>query len=285
MRSKTSETRATAWAMATGLILPIFLIAAFLACARAKLGPAPGGEWSEAPKPAPSAAGVIETASLGGSSYGYSDDRGRDFFWAIVEARGSRGRQTIGTTDDRAQEAIDWALRRNKGKFLYLRLDDRDYIVRDSRTLARAERLAKPMQELGHRMGELGARQGELGARQGALGGEQGKLGARQGALGARQADLAFKRHSRERRGLSTRDLDREQERIDAEMESCSRAQRLLGERQSELGARQAVLGEEQSRYGEEMNRLSRQVEREMRKLAREAIDSGEAQELENIDA
>ena len=284
MNSRATENRATAWAMATGLILPILLIAAFLACARAKLGPAAGAELAEAPRPAPSTP-VIETASMGGSSYGYSDGEGRDFFWAIVESRGSKGRQTIGSTDDRAQEAIDWALRRNKGKFLYLRLEDRDYIVRDPQIIARAERVVKPMQELGQRMGELGARQGELGARQGSLGGEQGRLGARQGALGIRQAEIAFKRHDRERRGLSTRDLDREQERIDAEMESCSRAQRLLGERQSELGARQAVLGEKQGRYGEEMNRVSRDVGREMRKLARQALESGEAQELDTIDA
>jgi len=339
MNSHSQDSWAGAKALASGLVVPILLIAAFLACARGTSSTAPRAASTEspattavspvaltpaAPAPAPSpiaakapaarlpvmaaaapvahscskarvttrvavaphAAVMAVIASMDGSSYGYSnDDNDRDFFWALVEARNGRGRTTIGTTDDRAQEAISRALRQQRGKFLYLRLDDQDYIVRDPETIARASRQVEPMQELGRKMGELGGRQGQLGGRQGELGGLQGQLGARQAELAMRQASLGMKIHARERRGLSTAELEREQERIDAEMRQCSRQQNELGRRQSELGARQSVLGAEQSRYGEEMSRVSREVEKAMRKLAREATDSGLAKELDDTDA
>src|SRR5262245_22166823 len=225
-----------------------------------------------------------KSACLAGRSYGYSDDD-RDFFLSLVEAGEDDKRQTVGTTDDRALRMITRASRRERGKFLYLRIDHRDYIVRDPKTIAAASETVEPMQALGQKMGELGGRQGALGGRQGMLGGEQGALGARHAELAMRQASLSLQIRARERRGLSTAGLEREQRRIDQAMRECSRLQSELGRRQSELGERQSVLGAEQSRYGKEMSRLSAEVDKAMRRLAREAIESGEAEELTDDDA
>ena len=224
------------------------------------------------------------SACVAGSSYGYSQDDDRNFLWALVEGREGGKQQTVGNTDEHAQRMITRALRRERGKFLYLRIDHRDYIVRDPETIAAASELVEPMQVLGRKMGELGGRQGALGGRQGALGSEQGILGARQAELTMRQVSLGLQIRSRERRGLSTAGLEREHKRIDQALKECSRRQSELGRRQSELGEHQSVLGAEQSRYGEEMSRLSEEVEKSMRKLARESIDSRKAMELTDDD-
>jgi len=258
MSLRSRESRANAKAFLSGMVVPTLLITLFLASARA-------------------------TLSAAGSSYGHSDDR--DFFWALVEGGDSGKRQTIGSTDDRAQRMITRALRRESGKFLYFRMDDRDYIVRDPETIATATAIVEPIETLGRKMGELGGRQGALGGRQGALGGEQGRLGARQAELTARQMSLAFQIRSRERRGLSTAQLEREQRRIEEAMNECSRRQSELGQRQSELGEQQSTLGAEQSRYGEQMSRLSQEVEKKLRKLVRESIESGQATESTEDDA
>ena len=235
----------------------------------------------------PAAQPVLATAAIlncsaAGSSNGDSDDR--DFFWALVEG-GDRKRHTVGNTDERAQRMITRALRLGGGKFLYFRMDDRDYIVRDAETISAASKIVEPMEVLGRKMGELGGRQGALGGRQGALGGEQGRLGARQAELAAQQVSLAFKIRSRERRGLSTSLLEREQKRVDEAMRECSRRQSELGSRQSELGEEQSILGAEQSRYGAQMSRLSVEVEEKLRTLLRRSIESGEAMEPTEDDA
>jgi len=257
MSLRSRESRANARAFLSGMVVPTLLITLFLASARA-------------------------TLSAAGSSYGSSD---RDFFWALVEGRDGGKRQTIGSTDDRAQRMITRALRRESGEFLYFRMDDRDYIVRDPETIATATAIVEPMEALGRKMGELGGRQGALGGRQGALGGELGRLGARQAELTARQMSLAFQIHSRERRGLSTAQLEREQRQIEEAMNECSRRQSDLGQRQSELGEQQSTLGAEQSRYGEQMNRVSQEVEKKLRKLLRQSIESGQATEFTEDDA
>lgn len=282
-----------ALALGFTVLLPILLIAAFLATARAMFGNAPESATRVIAAPAPAAIGnsaaPTPAKAVGATmsrSSGYSDDEGgSDFFWALVEARGSRGRETIGTTDEQAARAISRALREQSGVFLYVRVDGLDYILRDPKTIARATELVQPMQALGRKMGELGGRQGVLGRQQGTLGREQGRLGARQAMLGARQASVSLKIHGRERRGLSTADLEREQGRIHAEMEQYSRRQNELGERQTKLGGLQSALAEEQSRYGEAMSRVSRDVERAIRTLAREAIESGQAQVLAENEA
>jgi len=268
------ESRDYAKALLSGMIVPTLLIALFLVSARATLSPAAAPVKAV---PAPT------VTYLAGSSYGSSEDR--EFFWALVDGRDEDKRHTIGSTDGRAQRLISRALRRDGGKFLYLRVDGRDYIVRDAGTVSSASEMVKPMEELGKKMGELGGRQGVLGGRQGELGGAQGMLGARQAELAARQVKLSLRIHSRERDGLSTAALEREKRDIDEEMRECSEKQTELGRRQTELGAQQTKLGAIQSRYGAEMSRVSADVEKRMRRLAQESIQSGQAVELTDDDA
>jgi bla regulator protein blaR1 len=297
MSSQSQERIAYARALASGLIVPILLIAAFLASARATYSPAPMPTKVVQPTTPSPIAEKTQTVSTmhvpspmlalatSGDAYGFSDDGADHVYWALVEGGERKGSQTIGSTDDRARRMISRARRGESGQFLYLRIDSRDYIVRDSKILMAAREIVEPVQVLGRKMGELGGRQGLLGARQGVLGSQQARLGIQQAELGARQAELAMKAQSRERRGLSTTELEQERREIDDAMREFSRQQSELGRRQSELGERQSALGQEQSRYGEQMSRASREVEKQMRELGRKAIRSGEATEIVDTDA
>lgn len=219
---------------------------------------------------------------VGSRSYSYGtitgDDDDLDFAWALVKPDGDRGRETFGTTDQRASHLIEQELRAKRGRFLYVRVDERDYVVRDPALLARADEIVEPMAELGRRMGELGARQGSLGAQQGRLGGEQGRLGARQGVIASKRARLAV------RSAVNDADDDAEVRRIERELAAEERAlgreMARLGERQAELGERQAELGREQGRYGKQMSKISQDTATQIRALMRDAIRDGRAVEI-----
>src|SRR6185503_18990822 len=93
--------------------------AALAPVTRAAVAPTPVASTPVASAPVASVRAVVlthgaaepVTACTAGSSYGHSDDGDREFFWALVEGQGSDNRQTIGTTDERAQRMISRALR------------------------------------------------------------------------------------------------------------------------------------------------------------------------------
>lgn len=219
-------------------------------------------------------------------SYGYNDDDQRDFFWALVQpSDDGDGINTIGSTDVRASKMIKKAAAQDEGRFLYVRVDGRDRVIRDAALIERADQIVEPMQELGKKMGELGGRQGRLGGQQGQLGGQQGRLGARQGALASRSAILGSRMASRSRRGLDTSDLEAEQRKIEAEQQAIGEEMDELGRQMTELGAKQEVLGKEQERYGKQMQTISQKAETQIRDLAQEAIQKGKAPAISGVDA
>src|SRR5436190_11665100 len=160
MSSQSQERRAYLRALASGLIVPTLLIAAFLASVVAT--PRPSARSALAPLPVPARPAQVATPpgpspmlalATSGDAYGFSDEGADHVFWALVEGGERRGSQTIGSTDDRARRAIARASRREPGKFLYLRIDSRDYIVRDSKILMAAREIVEPVQVLGRKMG------------------------------------------------------------------------------------------------------------------------------------
>jgi len=217
-------------------------------------------------------------------AYGYNDDDERDFYWALVQPQDD-GLNTIGSTDRRASRVIHEAARESKERFLYVRLDGRDRLIRDAALIEKAGEIVEPMQVLGKKMGELGGRQGQLGGQQGRLGARQGQLGARQGLLAGRNSQIASKMASRSRRGLDTADLEAEQRKLEAEQEALSEEMEELGRQQEALGEKQAVLGAEQERYGKQMQTVNRQVESEIRQLTEKAIQTGKAKAVGSVDA
>src|SRR5204863_477750 len=151
MSSQSQERRAYLRALASGLIVPTLLIAAFLTCVVAT--PKPSARSALAPLPVPALPAQVATTpgpsptlclATSGDAYGFSDDGADHVFWALVEGGERRGSQTIGSTDDRARRAIARASRREPGKFLYLRIDSRDYIVRDPKVLMAAREPCRP---------------------------------------------------------------------------------------------------------------------------------------------
>ena len=218
-------------------------------------------------------------------AYGYNDDDSRDFYWALVQPQDDDGLNTIGSTDRRATRVIREAARESKERFLYVRLDGRDRLIRDAALIERADEIVEPMQELGKKMGELGGRQGALGGQQGRLGARQGQLGARQAALAGRNSLIATRMASRSRRGLDTAELEAEQRKLEAEQEALSEEMEELGRQQEALGEKQSVLGAEQERYGQQMQTVNRKVETEIRQLTEKAIQTGKAKAVGYVDA
>src|SRR5258708_21267400 len=80
-------------------------------------------------------------------------------------------------------------MRDGGGEALWFALDGREYVVRDEALLARADRIAEPVEALGREQGRLGAMQGKLGAHQGRIGHLQGPMASIEAQIPAPQAD------------------------------------------------------------------------------------------------
>jgi hypothetical protein len=202
----------------------------------------------------------------------WSSEESDGFGWAVIDGKSDC---MDGGMDDRVHAALAKTARASGTPVLWLRVDGRDWVVRDRALVDRAEGVLQPMRELGRQMGALGAEQGRLGARQGKHGAELGRLAARSAALEVRLATAglagdeeslgADERMELERERL---DLEREQARCErsrerAEMRGVEDRMRKLGGRMEEMARRMRVLSE--------------RAEREMRALAREAISTRKA--------
>src|SRR5262245_36529088 len=102
MSLRSQESRAQTKALLSGLVVPALLMASFVISARTTLAPEPASAKADEAPAAPTLATPTPTAPipaaqlarsrpkpvaicLAGSSYGYSDDHEREFFWALVE--------------------------------------------------------------------------------------------------------------------------------------------------------------------------------------------------------
>jgi hypothetical protein len=236
---------------------------------------------------AAAAGGAVCTSQTRSASHGGSyaitvgDDDDLDFAWALVKPDGANRRETFGTTDTRASQLIDQELRVQRGRFLYARVDGRDWVIRDPALLSHADDIVQPMAELGRMMGELGSRQGALGAQQGRLGGEQGRLGARQGQIAAKRAQLQVRAAvNDDDQDAELRDLQRS---LDDESRSLGREMERLGRQQAELGQRQAALGREQARYGQQMKKVNQETSDQILRLVRDAVRDGRAKQVGEV--
>lgn len=205
----------------------------------------------------------------------WCSDDADGFGWAVIDGESDC---MSGTMGERAHAALAKAARASGTPVLWLRVDGRDWIVRDRTMVDRAEAVLRPMRELGRKMGALGSEMGKLGAKQGRHGGEIGRLAAKRAVLEVRLAtaglgddDEDLGGHERMELERERLELEREQERYErsrarTEMHDVDDLMEETGRRMEEMGRRMEALGE--------------RAEREMRALAREAISTGKAKRL-----
>jgi beta-lactamase regulating signal transducer with metallopeptidase domain len=180
------------------------------------------------------------------------------------------------------------SLRDGDKPMVWFRRDGKDYVVRDSGYVERAQGAYAPVTELAQMQGELAGKEGQLAGEDGGLAAREGSLAARQGELEAERGSLEAQRASldvsgnsaestRQRAALDERlktlaerksDLDRdvasERATIKTERDSLSKQRTGLARQQSELAKRQK---DAQSKADAQLN-----------KVIDEALASGAAQ-------
>jgi beta-lactamase regulating signal transducer with metallopeptidase domain len=197
--------------------------------------------------------------------------------------QGSSGDHARAKRHQRGDEPLLWFTR-----------GDEEFVVREPKVIAEAERIWEPvgdlggeMGALGGKMGALGGRQGEFGAKQGAFGAEQGILGARMGALGLKQAELALKR-LQELENDEREEIEREQRNVDEQMRELSRQMEKLGEQMrqfempmKDLQREMEPLGKEMEKLGKQMEELAHRAKADMEALIERALKDGVAEKVQ----
>lgn len=189
---------------------------------------------------------------------------------------------------DTADLAKVKSLRDGNKPMLWFRRDGKDYVVRDSGYIERAQGAYAPVTELAQMQGELAGKEGQLAGEDGGLAAREGSLAARMGGLEAERGNLEAQRASLEVAGNSVetsrqravvderlkvlaerkadmdRDIARESAAIKTERDALSKQRTGLARQQSELAKRQK---DAQSKADAQLN-----------KVIDEALASGAAQ-------
>jgi hypothetical protein len=191
-------------------------------------------------------------ASAGNYTYGFDTDRG-NLGWAIV----SDGNVSMSdmTDLDRLED-----LKNEFGEeFLYIRLGEDRYAIRDREMIQRAKDAARPMQVAGREIGETARAQAEQ-----ALGGSQSAR--EQAKLSRRIAKLSGRIARRESRGESARDLEREMAQLDRQLEALtedSRDRETVRREKHELHARSREASARLREAGRHLNEEMRDILRD----------------------
>jgi hypothetical protein len=130
---------------------------------------------------------------------------------------------------------------------LWARRADHEWLIRDSKLIARARALLAPIGELGRQQGELGKQQGQLGKQMGTLGKQQGALGKQMGALSD------------------------DPEHNQARMDELSKQMDQLGRQMDQLGAQMNQLGVQLDKRGHKIESMTRAVEHQLAELVDQA--------------
>ena len=197
------------------------------------------------------------------------------FGWAVIDGESDCMNGTMG---ERVHAALAKAARASGTPVLWLRVDGRDWIVRDRAMVDRAEAVLQPMRELGGKMGALGSEMGRLGAKQGRHGAELGRLAAKRAILEVRLAMAGLGEDDEDLGGHERMELERERLVLEREQARCERSSARAGMR--DAGDRMEETGRRMEEMGRRMEALGERAEREMRALAREAISTGKAKRL-----
>ena len=192
-----------------------------------------------------------------GSSYSYGYEKNHDNLgWAIISDDNSS------MSDMDVMDSLDRLKDEFGDEFIYIRLGESRYVIRDRALMRRAKDAARPLQKAGREVGE--AARAEVAVALGGVNGatrEQAKLAARIAKLSARIARL-------EARGESTEDLEREQEQLAERLEELSED----SEREQRAAHRHARSHSAKSKVASErLEKAVRHLNEEMRDILRDA--------------
>jgi beta-lactamase regulating signal transducer with metallopeptidase domain len=185
---------------------------------------------------------------------------------------------------------------------LFVRRADKNYVIRDAKTLQQMRTTFEPQTKLGSQQSDLGKKQADLGVKQAEFGQKQADLGQKQAALGLKQAQLGLKQaelslqsaraetqrdeaaRERQEKELEKgqRELDKSQEALEKEMEALSEQQEALSKEQEKLGEQQEKLGQEQEKLGEQQEALAREGMKKLKALIDEAVSKGIAEPVDS---
>ncbi|HVG61723.1 MAG TPA: M56 family metallopeptidase [Hyalangium sp.] len=178
---------------------------------------------------------------------------------------------------------------------LFVRRADKNYVIRDAKTLQQMRATFEPQTKLGSQQSELGKKQADLGVKQAEFGQKQAEIGQKQAALGVKQAQLGLKHaelslqiaraHTQSdeaARDRQERELEKSERELEKEMEALHQQQEALGKEQEKLGEQQEKLGQEQEKLGEQQEALAREGMKKLKALIDEAVSKGIAEPVDS---
>ena len=149
-------------------------------------------------------AAALMAAGASAGSYGYDHGNDRDpLSWTIVSG------DNTSMSDMQDLDSMDDLKERFGDEFLFIRLGEDRYVIRDRALMKRAEEAARPMRDAGREIGKAARAQAKAALSNSRGAREQARLSVRIAKLSGRIARL-------ESRGEPTEDLEREQERLAA---------------------------------------------------------------------
>lgn len=226
---------------------------------------------SAATAPAPAAAPKATTLAV-------HRTRGDDYAYILMQ--GDHATADAASEDFKAMARVRGD---SRSPLLWVRQENRAYVIRDAATIERAQAVWKPVHALGEQQAALGEQQAALGRKQAALGQQMAGLGSRMADIGRQHAEMAARQASLAMNDSPAAEHERaEMQRkaagLGQQQEALDRQQSVLGQQQSGLGTQQAALGEKQAALGEQQAHESDRAHREMQRLIDEAIRNGLAQ-------
>jgi bla regulator protein BlaR1 len=178
---------------------------------------------------------------------------------------------------------------RAEGKdVLFVRRDDKAYVIRDPKTLEQVRAAFEPETKLGEQQAALGSKQAALGVKQAEFGGKQAALGMKQAELGMKQAEISLQlarasmKGDEAERERHEKELEKNERALDAEMEALDKQQEALSREQEALGEQQEALGREQEKLGEQQEKLARESRKKVDAVIGEAVKKGLAEPVKD---
>lgn len=227
------------------------------------------------PQPAPRPAAKATTQTLTGT---HLSSRGDGYAYVLME-----GDHVTAAAEHDDFETARRARGNSNDAMLWVRKDNRAYLIRDAATVKQAQEIWAPVNALGEQQGKLGEQQGKLGSRQGDLGSQQGELGEKMGEIGRQHAQIALRQAARVMDDSSDADreraqLDKQMSELDARQQALGQQMEALGQKQEALGSQQEVLGKQQAELGRRQTAASDRASAQMKQLIDRAIAEGRAQ-------
>ena len=171
---------------------------------------------------------------------------------------------------------------RAEGKdVLFVRRDDKAYVIRDPKTLEQVRAAFEPQTKLGEQQAALGSKQAALGVKQAEFGSKQAALGLKQAEISLQIARASMKGDEAERE-RHEKELEKNERALDDEMEALSKQQEALGREQEALGDQQEALGREQEKLGEQQEKLARESRKKVDAVIDEAVKKGLAEPVKD---